>query len=301
VRTASRQNEGQGAVEWIALVSLVTLLFVAVLAGLGRGFIGTGVANAVAGRLLFAAALADSCSSDPALVAAYGPELAGRVADNAPEIVYEAGMTALPVDFRSCRDIRCGEGAESGSVWASDTGRRATAFVHVVDCRTRESRGAAAQLRYDCTGPRTGNAYIQFWLYYADSSTSPWTDLPGRPGFHRDDWEGYQIRIGPEGADARATSHNGYDYRGGPLNWPSDAGLVSRSAWGESTGRLYVSDGSHAGHVYESSRGGTHRTPASDVALIPIESLGPEARHTPFAIVPPWRKPVYADPEDQGT
>ena len=45
----------------------------------------------------------------------------------------------------------------------------------------------------------------------------------------------------------------------------------------------------------------TRWTPASDLVLIPIESLATEARHTPFAIDPPWRKPVYSDPEDEGT
>ena len=151
------------------------------------------------------------------------------------------------------------------------------------------------------------------------------------------------MRIGPGGAEARATSHHGYDYRGGPLNWPSDAGLVSKSAWGEDTGRLYVSAGSHAGHVYEPPqlapiRGvrttaragvaiaagvidGTSRrlrerrlavrftarrrpgrwTPASRLVLIPIESLDPGDQRAAFAIVPPWRKPVYFDPEDRGT
>ena len=173
MRTPSRQNEGQGAVEWIALVFVVTLLFVAVLAGLGRGFVGTGVANALAGRLLCAAALADSCSSDPALVAAYGPELAGKVADNAPEIVYEAGMTALPVDFRSCRWKRCANGPDSGPVWTSDSGAPAVAFVHAVDCRTAESRSDEEGRGSDCSGERAGNLYVQYWLNWPSMAKTP--------------------------------------------------------------------------------------------------------------------------------
>jgi hypothetical protein len=321
VRTASRQDEGQGAVEWIALVSLVALLFVAVLAGLGRGFAGTGLANAVAGRLLCAADLADSCSSDPALVAAYGPELAGRVADNAPEIVYEAGMTALPVDFRSCRWKRCANGPDSGPVWTSDSGAPAVAFVHAVDCRTAESRGDEARRGSDCSAERAGNLYLQYWLYYQDSATL--RDLPGDVGWHADDWEGVQVRIGPGGTESRATSHHGYNYDAGVASWPSDAGIVHRSAWGPSTGRLYVSGGSHAGHVHEERRLSLSRlerkpradaprqltappprprwTPRSHLELIPIETLDAATRRTRFAIVPPWRKPVYHDPEDQGT
>jgi hypothetical protein len=42
-------------------------------------------------------------------------------------------------------------------------------------------------------------------------------------------------------------------------------------------------------------------TAPGDLELIPIETLDAEARRTRFAIVPPWRKPVYRDPEDEGT
>ncbi len=110
------------------------------------------------------------------------------------------------------------------------------------------------------------------------------------------------MRIGPGGTEARATSHHGYNYDGGLGSWASDAGLVHRSAWGPSTGRLYVSGGSHAGHVHEDRRPSLARwTPADRLTLIPIETLDPAARRTRFAVVPPWRKPVYRDPEDQGT
>jgi hypothetical protein len=42
-------------------------------------------------------------------------------------------------------------------------------------------------------------------------------------------------------------------------------------------------------------------TPGGDLRLIPTETLDAGARRTRFAIAPPWRKPVYRDPEDQGT
>ena len=246
--------------------------------------------------------LSDACSAHSELVAAYGPELAARIAAEAPEIVYEEGMTALPVDFRTCRGRGCGNGPESGAVWASDTGEPATAFVHVVDCRSAEARSDAAARGHDCSGERAGNLYIQYWLYYEDSTSL--RALPGRVGSHEDDWEGYQVRIGPGGTDARATSHHGYNYDGGLGSWLSDAGLVHRSAWGPSTGRLYVSGGSHAGHVHEDRRAARRADPldpADRLTLIPIETLDPAARRTRFAVVPPWRKPVYRDPEDQGT
>jgi hypothetical protein len=290
---------GQSTVEWTGLLLLVSLLVLGVLAAVGGRLPGAGLARTIAGRLICAAGLSDACAVEPELVATYGPELAGQVAGSAPEIIYERGMTALPVDFRSCRGSRCGNGADSGAVWSSDTGEPAAAFVHVVDCRDERARAHSASRGFDCTGKRAGNLYVQYWLYYEDSTSL--RDLPGDAGFHQDDWEGYQVRIGPSGADARATSHHGYSYHGGPGSWLSDAGIVHRSAWGHSLGHLYVSGGSHAGHVYEDGGQAPRWTPADELELIPIETLDPGARRTRFAIVPPWRKGVFRDPEDEGT
>ncbi len=337
----ARPESGQGTVEWVALLLVVSIASLAILTAVAGPFGALGLVRAISAQLLCAADLSSSCSANGALVRAYGSEIAATVADNAPEIDYEEGMTELPIDFRSCRSTSCGNGAHAGSIEASDRGEPAAAFVHVVDCRTSRSRAENTPQGYVCSGERAGNLYVQYWLYYPDSSTSPWTHLPGRPGFHADDWEGYQLRIGVDGTDARATSHQGYAYRGGPTNWPSDAGLVGSSAWGDATGRLYVSGGSHAGHVYEprslsvargartAGRAGealageivdgrrppprtlrvtfTYRrppsrwTPGGDLRLIPTETLDAGARRTRFAITPPWRKPVFWDPEDQGT
>ena len=292
-------ERGQATLEWTALVLLVSLLMLGILAAVGAGLPGSGLARAVAARLICAAGLSDACAIEPELVAAYGGELAGTAAENAPRIIYERGMSALPIDFRSCRSSRCGNGPDSGPVWSSDSGEPAAAFVHVVDCRDGQARAASAARGLDCSGERAGNLYIQYWLYYEDSTSL--RDLPGDVGFHPDDWEGYQVRIGPDGTDARATSHHGYDYRGGPGSWLSDAGIVHRSAWGRSLGHLYVSGGSHAGHVDEDGHDLPRWTPADRLELIPIETLGPSARRTRFAVVPPWHKPVYRDPEDEGT
>jgi hypothetical protein len=273
VRAAGER--GQATVEWTGLLLLLSLLLVGLLAVAATRLPATDLARAIAARLVCAVRLSDACSAHSELVAAYGHELAAKIAAEAPQIVYEDGMTALPVDFRACRESRCGNGSGSGAVWASGTGQPATAFVHVVDCRSAEARRDSVAQGHDCSGGRVGNLYIQYWLYYEDSTSL--RALPGTVGSHEDDWEGYQARIGPDGAEARATSHHGYNYDGGPGSWLSDAGLVHRSAWGPSTGRLYVSGGS------------------------PIATLDPAARRTRFAVVPPWRKPVYHDPEDQGT
>jgi hypothetical protein len=42
-------------------------------------------------------------------------------------------------------------------------------------------------------------------------------------------------------------------------------------------------------------------TQSSALRLVPIESLPARDDRTSFAIVPPWRKPVYADPESGQT
>jgi hypothetical protein len=279
---------------------LVSVALVAALAVIGRISPATGLARAIFTRLLCAADLSSACSPDGALVAVYGSEVAAAVSEHAPEIVYEEGMTALPVDFRSCRWRRCGNGADSGPVWKSNTGQPAVAFIHVVDCRSPEAQAEGERRGYDCSGDRDGSLYLQYWLYYEDSTTL--RDLPGDVGAHEDDWEGFQVRIGAGGADARATSHHGYNYRAGPESWLSDAGIVHRSGWGPDHGRLYVSGGSHAGHVDEEGSNPPARwTPPERLGLIPIETLSRSARRTRFAIVPPWRKPVYLDPEEEGT
>ena len=332
------RQDGQSTVEWVGLLLVVAALLGALLAAVGSGPPAGLFARAIAERLLCAAGIDAVCGSSGDLIAAYGPELAGRVEQNAPRIVYEEGMTALPVDFRSCRGKACGNGPDSGPVWRSDTGEPAAAFVHVVDCRTSLARAESTARGYDCSGERSGNLYIQYWFYYEDST---WLGgvVPGGIEHHEDDWESGQIRVTPNGTESRATSHNGYDYDGGPMSWPSDTGLVPRSAWDRSTGKLYVSGGSHAGHVHENrhlsvrrvGRAGAdlgvdayalasgHRpraelprrltvppartrwTPASRLTLIPIESLSAAALATRFAITPPWEKPVYRDPEDRGT
>jgi hypothetical protein len=338
-------DAGQSTVEWIGLILVVTALVLGVTAGVRSWLPGVRLAESIAMRMLCAAGMSSTCAESGDLVAAYGPEIAGEVEANAPEIVYEDGMGALPVDFRSCRHQRCGSGPESGPIWRSDTGEPTAAFVHVVDCRTALARTESTTNGYDCGGERAGNLYVQYWTYYDNSSSVPLIQpvVDGPPldqhAYHADDWEGYQVRIGRDGVDARATSHHGYNYTASPMSWPSDLGVVHRSGWGRSTGKLYVSGGSHAGHAYERRRLSIRRagragaaiavdaaatiqrergrvrvprrltvppektrwTPASRLTLIPIETLDSGALATHFAITPPWEKDVYSDPESEDT
>jgi hypothetical protein len=305
-----RSERGQGTVEWVGVLCVVGLLMAGLVAA-GVRVPGTALAQAVASRILCAAAIADDCGDEPALIAAYGSEVGGLVRRHMPSLLFERGSRAVPVDFRRCRSTACGDAAEQGYIRRTDAGLPVSAFVHVVDCRSdavaqTETEGA------DCSGPRAGNLYIQYWTYYADSATLRGVPIVGDEGYHRDDWEGVQIRIRPDGSvDERASSHNGYNHSQGVANWGSDAaigplkdaaeavGLRPHNGWGRETHILLVSGGSHAGNA----SGIPHierLTPRGRVHLIPLEPIASTSQAN-FAISPPWRKRAWRDPETEGT
>jgi len=143
-----------------------------------------------------------------------------------------------------------------------------TAFTRVVD-------------RREAGGP----LYVQYWFYYPESFTGAIGRLFGDswPGFHPDDWEGYQVRVAPGGAvSARATAHGGYG-----------------AGWGAWTGWYKVLGGSHAGQLARRAAG-ERTTPASKLALVPLERLRGPGRYS-FQVSPPWRKDVYRVPESPGS
>lgn len=305
-----RSERGQSTVEWVALLALIALLLVGLLAA-GVRVPGMDLARLLGSRILCAASLADGCGDQPILIAAYGDEVGRLVREHMPTLVFEQGSRALPVDFRRCRSVDCGDGASDGLVHRTEGRLPVTAFVHVVDCRAEavESSEAAGA---DCSGPRAGNLYISYWTFYADSATL--RDLPvvGAKGYHEDDWESVQIRIGPDGrVDQRASSHSGYNYEGGVANWGSDAGfdplreiaetvgIRNANGWGPETGLLLVSGGSHAGSA-AGDRDLERFTPGRRVHLIPLEPIAAEIAAT-FAVSPPWHKRVWRDPEAEGT
>jgi hypothetical protein len=286
-------ERGQSTVEWVALLLVVALL-VGALAAAGVRVPGASLARAIASKLLCATSLADSCGTgEPALIAAYGTEVGRLVRDHAPTFAFEDGSRAVPVDWRRCRDSRCGDGPEEGAVERTEAGLPVTAFVHVVDRRPE------------------GSLYIQYWLYYADSATFRGVPVVGSMGYHHDDWESIQVRIGPDGeVDERASSHDGYNYSPSRVNWASDAGIgVVRditeavgaradNGWGPETRVLLVSGGSHAGNIGDDR--GSRFTPAGRVHLVPLEPIA-AGTAAAFAISPPWLKRVWRDPEADGT
>lgn len=306
-----RDERGQSTVEWAGLLLLIALLLAALVAA-GVRVPGTALARAVASRILCAASLADSCGGDePALIAAYGSEVGKLVREHMPSLLFERGSRAVPVDFRRCRVTACGDGPEHGYVRRTDAGLPVSAFVHVLDCRPGAAEASELE-GVDCSGERSGNLYLQYWTYYADSATLRAIPIAGEEGFHADDWEGVQIRIRADGSiDERASSHDGYNHDQGRANWGSDAGigplndaaealgLRPHNGWGPETHILLVSGGSHAGNA-DGIPFIERLTPRNRVHLIPLEPIAKtsEAR---FAISPPWQKKAWHDPEAEGT
>jgi hypothetical protein len=292
-----RSKRGQSTVEWVALLALVASLLAITLLSVGAKLPGAALAGSIASRLICAAQLA-SCqdSADSALVAHYGEEAATLVRRYAPELEYEPGSQAVPVDFRRCRSPICGNARRSGPIVQTETGEAVTAFTHVVR--------------------RGSSTYIQYWLYYPDSATLRRMPMVGPEGFHPDDWESVQIRVGPggHGVDARASSHHGYGGGNGAMGWAADAGYAHPSGWKPDRGKVSVAGGSHANITADppSLIRRLHRavgedkqpyrwTPKSRLRLIPIEDLARSCDLKEFAIPPPWCKKVYTDPEYGGT
>ena len=303
-----RSERGQGTVELVGLLGVVALALVGLLAA-GAAVPGGLLAREVAGRILCAAALADGCGDEPLLIATYGDEVGRLVRRHTPTLGFEDGSRALPVDWRRCRVTDCGDGPEDGLVHRSDERLPVTAFVHVVDCR-EEAREESEARGVDCSGRRAGFLYVQYWLYYANSTTGQIPVL-GPLDEHHDDWESVQIRIGPDGrVQERASSHHGYNHERSAFNGASDAGfdfvreatedvgLREAGGWGPETGLVEVSGGSHAGNVSDGH--GTRFIPGRRVHLVPLEPIAAHS-HSTFAVVPPWLKEVWRDPEASGT
>jgi len=309
-----RCERGQATIEWVGLVLLASLVLGALATAVplvdGRsfgGFLTHRILCAIKGR----------CSNgDQALARAHAPPDAELLRRHAPELVYERGERQLPVDFRTCRAPECSEAPDDPDldVHRSTTGERATAFTNVMR--------------------RGGRTYLQYFLYYPDSNSTfagsdvAWNSTPLRfigdyPGFHRDDWEGYMVRLEADGrASVRSTSHGHHQYC---------KQAECENDWGPSTGWTRVSRGSHAGHIPLDRRVATNReggrlarrpglggagkrvryrpqlpgidlrertTTGDGLRLISLE----EVRNRPYRrldpdIKPPWQKSLYRDPE----
>ena len=110
--------------------------------------------------------------------------------------------------------------------------------------------------------------------------------IAGEKGYHQDDWESVQFRIGPDGeVDERASSHHGYNYflsdtqldLATPASSPTTAG-------GRRPTSCFVSGGSHAGNA--AGLADTDRyIPGRRVHLVPLEPIAADST-ADFAISP---------------
>ncbi|MEX2195510.1 MAG: hypothetical protein WD844_09520 [Thermoleophilaceae bacterium] len=292
-------ERGQASVEWIAAL-LVVALALGALAAVAIRVDGRSFGGFLAHR--FVCTVRGDCRErDDALRRAYGDRDAELVRRYAPSIAYEPGTLTLPVDWRRCRSHDCSDAPDDPDLdvhRGKRGGTPATAFTHVVH--------------------RDGETFIQYWLYYPDSTSTVggaagvWNTVrdvvgigPEYPGFHRDDWESHQIRIDAKGrATVRSSSHHGYQ---------GCKHAECEDEWYAWTGWTRVSYGSHAGHVPTRSPDpddpaypGVHtreRTSTGEgLALVPIETLDTGAyERLDDGITPPWGKKVYDDPLSDAT
>lgn len=287
-----RDPSGQATVEWVGLLLLAGLLLGALVSALNLLNVGMALPGTIAERLVCAVRLTEDCRNEPALRSAYGPDVAALLRAHAPALLYEDGMTALPVDFRGCRSDACAAGAGEGRLSRSQVGEPVVAFTDVTDCRP-EARASTEAAGATCAGERAGRLYLRYWFYYPGSATgegsTPLKGLirsassaAGHPTHHPDDWEGIQVRIDPDGRRfARASAHHGYG-----------------EGWVPDPDTLYISGGSHAGEArFDPSTG--RATKDHRLRLIPLSRVSGGGYS--FAITPPWRKRVHFDPEYEGT
>jgi len=317
-----RCERGQATIEWVGLVLLASLVLGALVTAVpvidGRSFGG------FLSQRIFCAIRGNCDAGEEGLARAYGDEDAELLREYAPDVVYEPGERSIPVDYRSCREVACAAAPDDRDldVHRSQTGLPATVFTRVIR--------------------RDGNTYLQYWFYYPDSNTTwarsddlwnlvpPQLGLGEYPGYHRDDWESYQVRLGPSGeAQVRSSSHHDYQ-------WCKERSC--KNLWGPRTGWTRVSRGSHAGHIPVereterrdgepavqggAGRGGIYRGPpayrdtirlpgvdlrertstAEGFVLVPLETIDRSAyRRLGESISPPWEKDVYKDPESDET
>ena len=285
-----RSERGQTTVEWTALVLLAAVALGALVQVAGPrvdgrsfgGFLAHSITCAVRGGGCGAA-------TDNQLARVHGERDAELLRRYAPGIVYEPGTYVLPIDPRTCRAHACADAPDDRDldVHRSRRGDPATAFTHVAR--------------------KDGSTYLQYWLYYPDSTTTvanaagAWKKAlgPGYPGYHPDDWESYMVRIGPDGrAFVRASSH--HDYQGCKQK-------RCRNQWTPLTGWTRVSRGSHAGHIpledgspqYPGIDLRERTTTAAGLRLVPVRALVPG--DIGYEVTPPWEKEVFRDPASNST
>jgi Flp pilus assembly pilin Flp len=207
MRHGGPSERGSASVEQAGLAALIALLLIAGIAAVAAGGKvdgGRELATALSKRIACAPRNPGACRHHP-LVPAYGWPLARLTRALAPFPVAKAGPSGLPlvpVDFRRCRRESC---AVAAGAHLTASGRRTTAFTHLVD--RRRSLGWV-ELTYWLYRPglgwervvrRAGQAQIDAAsqvrvLLQDDPALVPLETLPGRnhyefPASERPPWQ----------------------------------------------------------------------------------------------------------------
>jgi hypothetical protein len=144
------RERGSASVEQAGLAALVALLLLAGIAAIASGGkvdAGRRLADAIGRKMRCGPHLPDGCRHHP-LVPAYGWPLARLARALAPAptaLPGPSGLPLMPVDFRRCRRESC---AVAAGPHLTASGRRTTAFTHLVDRRRS-----------------TGLVEVVYWLY----------------------------------------------------------------------------------------------------------------------------------------
>ena len=263
-----RSERGQATVEWSALGLMLALLFATAAFAVARTDawrFGDGIVHSIV------CAVEGGCEERDSLDLAYGDEVGGAGAallartSCTSAAAPRCRSTSAAAARRTARTAR----TRRAQIDRSRAGLPVTAFTRVVD------RRAAG-----------GSLYLQYWFYYPESFTGG-----DRPAVRRQLAGLSPGRLGGlPGARLARRTRVGARHRARRLRRRLGAvdGLDARVRAAATPASL-------------AQRGaGERSTPASKMALVPLERLKGTSRYG-FEVSPPWRKDVYRVPESSAS
>ena len=149
--------------------------------------------------------------------------------------------------------------------------------------RTSSTGGPKAGRSTSSTGSTSRRASAE------ESAASSGPSPTAGPGFHPDDWEGYQIRIAPGQIGSRRARPRTASTRTSSTRPAGDRGPAGTGCRAEATPAT-----SSRGRPVSAARA------LDSVRLVPLELLRNTDVHR-FEVSPPWEKAVYRDPESEAS
>jgi hypothetical protein len=203
--------------------------------------------------------------------ALHDPVLGALIVSTAPSIVLERdgyGVDTTIPSSDGCRSLGCAGFAQA----------RCVLYVHVVH--------------------QPGRIVFEYWTYYPTSQTDH-LPIVALQGYHRDDWEGLEVELSPEGRllGARGSAHLGWN---GSAPWWDE----QRDDWAPYAGVAYRAAGSHAVGLRRDDidlagdgwNGDLGVIPSGACELRAADRAGMHARAFDPGSVAPWVKQAWSDP-----